>query len=105
MIAALLLGLTAIGPTLPDDRSSQIVTVTWDRPSELCGAKVRGAELGDPDTDATRKAIELALPDRGRQIVLHGNADAPYRCVDALVSALRTLGYTRIGFIAEPGPH
>lgn len=99
-----MLGLATVGPTLSDDRSSQIVTVTWDRPAKLCGVKVRGAELGDPDTEDTRKAIAQAMPDRGRQIVLHGNADAPYQCVDGLVSALRTLGYTRIGFISEPPP-
>ena len=102
MIAALLLGLAAVGPPAPDETSRQIVVLSWDASTKSCSAGVRGVEVGDPTTDDTQAALARLLPDRGRPIELHGATDVPYTCVSGLVSAMQTDGYRfKVGAMNE----
>ncbi len=102
MIAALLLGLAAVGPPAPAETPRQIVVLSWDASTKTCSAGVRGLEVGDPTTDGTRAALARLLPDHGRPIELHGATDVPYNCVSGLVSAMQTDGYRfKVGAMTE----
>ncbi len=104
MIAALLLGLVAVGPVASTDDQHQIVVMGWDASTKSCSAKVRGIEVGDPTTDDTQAALTRLLPDHGRPIELHGATDVPYACVSGLVSAMQTDGYRfKVGATPEAG--
>ena len=103
MIAALLLGLAAAGPALPEDAGHQTVTLGWDAETKACNARVGTIRTGDPATEEGEAALTGALSDKQRTVQLHGLDGVPYACVDTVLSALRRSGHTvKIGFLSEP---
>jgi hypothetical protein len=104
VIAALLLGLAAVGPAAPDDAAGhQTVTLSWDAETKACHARVGSIEIGDPTTDEGEAALKSALSDKQRAVQLQG-LSVPYTCVDSVLSTLRKSGHAiKVGFLSEPG--
>jgi biopolymer transport protein ExbD len=104
VIAALLLGLAAVGPAAPDDAAGhQTVTLSWDAETKACHARVGGIEIGDPTTDEGEAALTATLSDKQRAVQLQGLNGVPYACVDMVLSTLRKSGHAiKVGFISEP---
>jgi hypothetical protein len=106
VIAALLLGLAAVGPAAPDDAGGhQTVYLSWDAETKACQARVGSIEVGDPTTDEGEKALTGALSDKQRAVQLQEqNGGVRYDCVDVVLAVLRKSGHTiKMGFLSEPG--
>jgi hypothetical protein len=107
VIAALLLGLAAIGPAAPVETRRQSIFVAWDFDTKTCVPQVNGVETGDIGTDAGKEALVVALPDKGVSISLIGKGGLaiPYSCVADIGTTLKRAGYYgRIGSISEAPP-
>ena len=103
MTGVLLAALVAAGPALPAGEARRWVALSWDAQTRGCAASVNGVPVGDPDSDAGRAALIRALPDHAARVPLRGGDTVPYRCVDAVVTALQRAGYPGVTIgIAAP---
>lgn len=102
-IAAAVLAGAQAGPPSPVVERRETVVVRWDPMAKTCVPKVRGVETGDVATDAGRRALADAIPDRGATLYLLGSGELPFACSLGVVETLKRAGhYGRIDYGAQP---
>ena len=97
-----LLVASTVGPSLSGGSAYRTVNAAWDNVAKVCSARIATVETGDVDSDVGKAALYRALPDRDQVVQIMGTDAVPYPCVRTIIAALRSGGYSRIGFNAEP---
>jgi hypothetical protein len=73
--------------------------------SDIAAIRVGDITVTDPTSLEGQVALERLLPDKHQRIHITNLADTPWSCRGGLIYLLQSMGYDRVGFIAEPPSH
>ena len=101
--AAILLPLAPAGAAPAPPRGLAIQPVC-DGAGKLSIVKIGQRSVAWADNAAGRAALKAAIGSPAQALSVGGSLDLPYRCISPLLSALKLMGYDKIGFVAEQPP-